>query len=281
MNYLNALSFSEKILKSSNIKSFILDSELLLSNVLNSTREKLLINLDNKIKKKKFEEFKKLVLRRKNKEPIAHILNKKEFWRYTFKVNKEVLIPRPETEIIVHEVLKLTNLNSCKHILDVGTGSGCILQSILKERPKCTGTAIDISKKALNIALSNAKMHHLENKIKFVNIDIDKFNHNKYDFIVSNPPYINKVNLKRLDDNVKLFEPVIALSAGIDGLSETKKLIIKSNKLLKINGKLIFEIESTQKKNIVHLLRKNNFYVNRICKDIQLYPRVVVSSKLM
>ena len=124
-------------------------------------------------------------------------------------------------------------------------------------------------------------MHHLENKIKFVNLDSDKFNHNKYDFIVSNPPYINKVNLKRLDDNVKLFEPVIALSAGIDGLSETKKLIIKSNKLLKINGKLIFEIESTQKKNVVQLLRKNNFYVHRICKDVQLYPRVIVSSKLM
>ena len=281
MNYLEALNYGNSLLKSNNIDSYSLDAELLLSAVLKNTREMVLINLQKKLDNKEFKYYKKLVLRRKNKEPIAYILNKKEFWRYTFKVNKEVLIPRPETEIIVHEVLKLTNLNSCKHILDVGTGSGCILQSILKERPKCTGTAIDISKKALNIALSNAKMHHIENKIKFVNIDIDKFNHNKYDFIVSNPPYINKVNLKRLDDNVKLFEPVIALSAGIDGLSETKKLIIKSNKLLKINGKLIFEIESTQKKNVVQLLRKNNFYVHRVCKDIQLYPRVVVSSKLM
>ncbi len=281
MNYLEALNYGNSLLKSNNIDSYSLDAELLLSAVLKNTREMVLINLQKKLDNKKFKYYKKLVLRRKNKEPIAYILNKKEFWRYTFKVNKEVLIPRPETEIIVHEVLKLTNLNSCKHILDVGTGSGCILQSILKERPKCTGTAIDISKKALNIALSNAKMHHLENKIKFVNIDIDKFNHNKYDFIISNPPYINKVNLKRLDDNVKLFEPIIALSAGIDGLSETKKLIIKSNKLLKINGKLIFEIESTQKKNVVQLLRKNNFYVHRVCKDIQLYPRVVVSSKLM
>ena len=281
MNYLEALNYGNSLLKSNNIDSYSLDTELLLSAVLKNTREMVLINLQKKLDNKKFKYYKKLVLRRKNKEPIAHILNKKEFWRYTFKVNKEVLIPRPETEIIVHEVLKLTNLNSSKHILDVGTGSGCILQSILNERPKCTGTAIDISKKALNIAISNAKMHHLENKIKFVNIDIDKFNHNKYDFIVSNPPYINKVNLKRLDDNVKLFEPVIALSAGIDGLSETKKLIIKSNKLLKINGKLIFEIESTQKKNVVQLLRKNNFYVHRICKDFQLYPRVIVSSKLM
>ena len=95
------------------------------------------------------------------------------------------------------------NYNSSKNILDVGTGSGCIIISIIKERPNCYGTAIDISKKAINIAKFNAKMHHLENKIKFINIDIDKFNHNKYDFIVSNPPYINKFDLKRLDDNVK------------------------------------------------------------------------------
>ena len=212
MNYLNALSFSEKILKSSNIKSFILDSELLLSNVLNSTREKLLINLDNKIKKKKFEEFKKLVLRRKNKEPIAYILKTKEFWKYNFKVNKEVLIPRPETEIVVNEVLKITNSSTSKHILDIGTGSGCILLSILKERPKCRGTAVDISKKAINTAISNAKMHHLENKVKFINIDIDNLKENNYDLIVSNPPYIDNIKLKRLDCDIKLYEPIVALS---------------------------------------------------------------------
>ena len=280
MNYLEALNYGNSLLKSNNIDSYSLDTELLLSAVLKNTREMVLINLQKKLDSKKFKYYKKLVLRRKNNEPIAHILNKKEFWRYTFKVNKEVLIPRPETEIIVHEVLKSTNLNSSKRILDVGTGSGCILQSILKERPKCTGTAIDISKNALNIAISNAKMHHLENKIKFVNMDVDKFSYNKYDFIVSNPPYINAIKIKRLEDNVRLFEPLIALSAGIDGLSETKKLIKKSNNLLKINGKLILEIESAQKNNVIQLLRKNNFYVNKICTDIRLYPRVVVSTKL-
>ena len=281
MNYLEALNYGNSILKSNKINSYSLDTELLLSEVLKHAREKILINLHKKLDNKKFNHFKKLVLRRKNNEPIAYILNKKEFWRYTFKVNKEVLIPRPETEIIVHEVLKFTNLNSSKHILDVGTGTGCILQSILKERPRCTGTAIDICKNALNIAISNAKMHHLENKIKFVNIDVDKFNYKKYDFIVSNPPYINIFDLKRLEDNVKLFEPTIALSAGFDGLSEIKKLIIKSNKLLKVNGKLIFEIESTQKRNVIQLLNNNNFYVNKVCKDIQSHPRVIVSTKLM
>ena len=279
MNYLNALSFSEKILKSSNIKSFILDSELLLSNVLNSTREKLLINLDNKIKKKKFEEFKKLVLRRKNKEPIAYILKTKEFWKYNFKVNKEVLIPRPETEIVVNEVLKITNSSTSKHILDIGTGSGCILLSILKERPKCRGTAVDISKKAINTAISNAKMHHLENKVKFINIDIDNLKENNYDLIVSNPPYIDNIKLKRLDCDIKLYEPIVALKAGIDGLSEIKKLVLRSKKILKQNGKLIFEIGEKQLNKVLKLLNENNFYVNRVCKDLNSLPRVIVTTK--
>ena len=279
MNYLNALSFSEKILKSSNIKSFILDSELLLSNVLNSTREKLLINLDNKIKKKKFEEFKKLVLRRKNKEPIAYILKTKEFWKYNFKVNKEVLIPRPETEIVVNEVLKITNSSTSKHILDIGTGSGCILLSILKERPKCRGTAVDISKKAINTAISNAKMHHLENKVKFINIDIDNLKENNYDLIVSNPPYIDNIKLKRLVCDIKLYEPIVALKAGIDGLSEIKKLVLRSKKILKQNGKLIFEIGEKQLNKVLKLLNENNFYVNRVCKDLNSLPRVIVTTK--
>ena len=279
MNYLEALNYGNSLLKSNNIDSYSLDAELLLSAVLKNTREMVLINLQKKIDNKKFKFYKKLVLRRKNKEPIAHILNKKEFWRYTFKVNKEVLIPRPETEIIVHEVLKLTNLNSSKHILDVGTGSGCILQSILKERPKCTGTAIDISKKALNIAISNAKMHHLENKIKFVNIDIDKFNHNKYDFIVSNPPYIKNFDIKRLEDSVRLFEPHLALDAGIDGLSIIKKLILKSKLLLKKNGKIIIEIGENQKYTAMKLLQINGFYINNVCRDYQSYPRVLVATK--
>ena len=237
MNYLQAINYGNKLLKLNNIKTNNLDYELLLSKVLNYSREKILINLDDKLEKKKFGKFKKLIFRRKNNEPIAYILKKKEFWNYTFKINKEVLVPRPETEIIVREVLNLTNNNSSKHILDVGTGSGCILLSILNERPKCLGTALDISKKAIKVAISNAKIHQLENKIKFLNIDVDKFNYNKYDFVVSNPPYINNIDLKRLDKDIRLYEPDVALNGGVDGLREIKKLINKSKILLKKNGK--------------------------------------------
>ena len=280
MNYLDALNYGNKLLGSSDVKNPKLDTELLLGKSLNSTREEILINLNKIIEKNRFEKFKKLILRRKNKEPIAYILKKKEFWRYNFKVNKGVLIPRPETEIIVEEVLNLTGLNSSKQILDVGTGTGCILLSIIKERPKCHGIAVDISKKAISFAKINAKMHHLENKIKFINIDIDKFSHNKYDFIVSNPPYISDSYINRLDSDIKFYEPLTALKAGSDGLSEIKKLIKKSKKLLKKNGKLIFEISYNQLHEVNKMLYKNNFFVSKISKDFQSYPRVITSSKL-
>ena len=280
MNYLEALKYGNLLLKSNNIKSYSLDAELLLSKVLRSTRENLILNLSNKIDKKYFNQFQKLILRRKNNEPIAYIFKNKEFWKYKFYVDKKVLIPRPETEIIVSEILKLTNKNSSKHILDIGTGSGCILISIMKERPNCYGTAIDISKNALKVALINAKMHQLKNKIKLINIDIDKYEYNKYDLIVSNPPYINSIDLKRLENNVKLYEPHVALNAGIDGLSEIRKLILKSNILLKKNGKLVFEIGDKQFFKTMNFLRQNGFYIIKICKDTQYIPRVLVSTKL-
>ena len=279
MNYLEALNYGNKILKSRKIVNYNLDSEIILSKVLNLSRESLLINLSNNLETANFNKFKKLVLRRKKKEPIAYIFKNKEFWKYNFKVNRGVLIPRPETEIIVNKTLKFISLNASKKILDIGTGSGCIMLSILKERPKCYGTAIDISKKALKVAFYNAKMHHLQNKIKFINNDIDKFNYNKYDFILSNPPYINSIDLKRLDKDITLYEPIVALQAGVDGLREIRKLIKKSRTLLKKNGKLIFEIGNNQLIDVIKLLNKNKFYINEVCKDLQSHPRVIISTK--
>lgn len=280
MNYLEALNFANKLLKLNNVKSYGLDSELLLSKTLNFTREKLLINLNKKIEKRNLIKFTKLVSRRIKKEPIAYILKKKEFWRYNFQVNKDVLVPRPETEIIVDEVLKLTNLHSYKKILDIGTGSGCILISIIKERPKFKGTAIDISKKALKVAAVNAKMHQLQNKIKFININIDKFNHNNYDFVVSNPPYINYSDFVRLNDDVRLHEPKQALYGGTHGLDCIKKIIVKSKNLLKINGKLIIEIDNKQLKHSKKILKLSGFYVNKISKDYFGNDRIIISTKL-
>ena len=279
MNYLQAIKFGSYKLKLNNIESHILDSELLLSFVLKSSREQILTNLNTNIKMNNFEEFKKILSRREKKEPIAYITNKKEFWRNNFYVNNHVLIPRPETELIVEEVLKNTEINSSKSFLEVGTGSGCIIISILKERLRCSATAVDICKKALKIAKFNAKMHHLKNNINFINIDIDKIQDNKYDFIISNPPYIKKFDLKRLDQSVKLFEPHIALEAGIDGLREIKKIINKSKRLLKINGKLIFEIGKYQCGITKKILKENGYYINNVIKDISTVPRIIISTK--
>ena len=281
MNYSQIIKFGSHKLKLKNIDTYILDSELLLSHILKSSREQILINLNAKITKNDFKEFKKLLLRREKKEPMAYITKKKEFWKNNFYVNSDVLIPRPETELIVEEVLKNIQIHSSKKLLEVGTGSGCIIISIIKERIKCIATAIDISKKALNIAKFNAKMHHLKNNIDFINIDIDKIQDNKYDFIFSNPPYINKFNLSRLDKSVRFFEPYVALEAGIDGLREIKKLINKSNKLLKINGKLIFEIGKYQSAIVKNILKKNGYYINKVIKDISSIPRVIVSTRIV
>ena len=280
MNCLNTLNYGDKILKSNNIYSHRLDTELLLARVLNKTREELLTNLNEYVDTNKLNKFNKLLKRRKRKEPIAYIFSRKEFWKYNFIVNRDVLIPRPETEIIIEEVLKLIRPNSSKYILDVGTGTGCIILSLIKERPKCRGIALDFSKKAINTAISNAKLHHIQNKIKFINIDVDKFNYNKYDFIVSNPPYIKELNLKNLEDNVRLFEPHMALEAGMDGFREIKKIIKKSRTLLKKNGKLVLEIGNKQDILTKHLLTKNGYQINKIRKDFNSIPRVIVSTML-
>ena len=280
MRYLDAISLGNNLLKINKIKSHSFESELLLAKALKITREKVLINLEKKIEKKQFNKYKKLLSRRKKKEPIAYIFKNREFWKYNFFVNQNVLIPRPETEIIVDEVLKCIDVQSSKNIIDIGTGSGCLIISIIKERPKCYGTAIDICKKALKVANFNAKMHHLQDKIKFININVDKFVHNKYDFIISNPPYIKNNDIKSLESDIKYFEPKLALKAGSDGLSEIRKLVFKSKKLLKKNGKLIFEIGNKQENYIVNLLNKNGYYVNKLCKDLNSYPRVVISTKL-
>ena len=281
MNYFQAINFGTKILKHNNFTSNKLESELLLAQVLNSTREEILINLNKKIKKENFKHYKNLIQRRIRREPIAYILKKKDFWKSKFYVDKNVLIPRPETELIVEEALKIFEVKYSKRLLDIGTGSGCVIISILKERPKANGKAIDICKKALKIAKYNAKIHHLENKINFVNIDIDKFTDSKYDLIVSNPPYIKTYDLKRLDIGVNLYEPHIALDAGVDGLKKIKNLIIKSKNLLKTNGKLIFEIGKGQDRFSNFFLKMNGFYINKISRDVNSIPRVVVSTKLL
>ena len=279
MNYQKILFEGVKSLKGKNIINPNLDAELILSKVLKINRSKILLNYENNLNIKQVKKFYYYLSKRKKNEPMAYILGYKYFWKYKFFVNNSVLIPRPDTEHIIEESLNYIPINKSYKILDIGTGCGCIIISVLKERPECSGIAIDISSKALKVAKTNAKLHHLENKIKFINIDIDKFNTYKYDLIITNPPYINNIEFKRLGDNVKLYEPKIALNGGVDGFEILKKIIKKSSILLKKNGKFIVEIAYNQKDECLKLLKMNGFYVNKICKDLSGKDRCIVSTK--
>ena len=280
MNYNQILKKGENYLKKSKIKNPNLDAELILSKVLNKKREEILLNINNKLKNRDILKFQNYLQRRFLKEPMAYILGYKYFWKYKFLANKSVLIPRPDTELIIEESLNYIRNDKSKKILDIGTGSGCIIVSLIKERPKCVATAIDISKKAIIVAKTNAKLHHLENKINFINIDIDKYKSYNYDLIISNPPYINSIELNRLDDDIKSHEPKLALSGGSDGFREIKKVIAKSKALLKINGKLIMEIGHKQRNQSLKILKNFGFYINKISKDLSGKDRCIVSTKL-
>ena len=279
MNYKELLVDASKQLKYYKFNSAKLDAELILSKTLGLSREKILLNLNKKINDEVLEKFNYFLKLRKQNRPIAYILGFKDFWKYKFQVDKNVLIPRPETELIIEQALKNLPRLSKKNILDIGTGSGCIIISIVKERENCKATAIDKSLKALKVAKLNAEMHHVLKKIKFLNIDVDKYFANKYDLIVSNPPYIKDIEILSLDKDVKLNEPKLALSGGKSGLNKVFKVIKKSQKLLKTNGKLILEIGFKQSKEVKKYLIKNNFNQIQVFKDLSRKDRCIIGTK--
>jgi len=279
MNYQTALMIGEKKLNEKNTKNSRLDSEILLSSTLRIQREEMMLTLNNYIGKKELNLFIKLINRRRAKEPVAYIVGYKEFWKNKFKVNNSVLIPRPETEHLVEEALKFIPKYRSINILDIGTGSGCIILSILNERKKSYGVALDISKKALKLAKFNAKIQQIKNRIKFVNSDIDKFCLGKYDIILSNPPYIKNSDIRYLEKDINFYEPKIALRGGFDGYSIINNIIDKSKVLMKKKGKLFLEVGYNQSEHVSRRLIKKGFYIDKIVKDLSKNNRCIVSIK--
>ena len=276
MNIAKLLDFGAEELNKNDIKSFRLDSEILLSKILGKSREEILITPESKIKFKAEKEFKNLIKRRTLKEPIAYITQEKEFWSKRFEVSKHTLIPRPETELMVEKLIEIYNEKKIS-ILDIGTGSGCIIISLLSELTNSNGVGIDISSSALKIAKKNALLHKVENKIRFYNKSIINLFNCKFDLIVSNPPYIDTKNIKNLDDDVKKYEPLIALNGGNDGLDVIKKVIYKAKEILKINGRLAIEIGNWQSKKVSKELKLNNFKIEKYIKDYKDNTRCLIS----
>ena len=279
MNIEIAIKKACQELKNNQIRSALLDSELLLSKVIKKDREFLLLNLDKELSQNEQDSFKKLILKRAKGKPLAYLTGIKSFWKHDFKVSEKVLIPRPDTEIIIEQVLKIYKNRDYINFLEVGVGSGCIALSILKEKKSFLGTGIDLSQDCIEICRYNAKKLDVNNRIKLIKSDVDNLIFRKYDLIVSNPPYIKKFDLNKLNREVINYEPKLALDGGLEGLSVIRKVIKKSSELIKIHGKLILEIGYDQRVPVKKMLNENNFYLNKIIKDLAKNDRCIISTK--
>ena len=280
MNINSAIVSGSKILRNKFITNPQLDSEILMAKTINKDRQYILLNSNKFLSNEDLNKFYNLIHQRSLGNPVAYLTNKKFFWNSEFFVTNDTLIPRPDTELIVENVLNLTKHKNKINILDIGTGSGCIIISILKERENFYGTGIDKSKKCLNICKKNAINLKLSSRLKLIKSDVDKFNLGKYDLIVSNPPYIKKYKLKYLEKDVAKYEPKLALDGGLDGLSEIRKVVKKSSELIKKNGQFILEIGFDQKNKVINLLKKEGFYINSIQKDLAFNYRCIVCTKI-
>ena len=276
MNISELINFGSNLLKENKINSHILDAEILLSKTLKKSREEILVNFDQTIEEKYMVNYKSLLERRIKKEPIAYIIEEKEFWSKKFYVNKNTLIPRPETELLVEKLVTIFKKKRI-NILDIGTGTGCIIISILSELKNSTGTAVDISTKAIEAAKKNARKFKLSDRIKFLNKTFEDLCEKKFDLIVSNPPYVNRKDIKNLSEDIKKFEPKMALDGGNDGLDLIKKVIYKSKEILKVNGMLALEIGNEQINKVSKILIDNKFRINCIIKDYKNNVRCVIA----
>ncbi len=275
-----ALEKGSMILNQNNISSSKLDSEILISKVLKRDRKFVIMNFQKEIEKNSLNTFMDLIKQRSVGKPIAYLIGKKDFWKYEFELNTEVLVPRPDTEIIIEEVLKMTKNKNKLNILDIGSGSGCIILSILKEKINFFGIGIDVSKNCVDLSRRNADKIGVSNRVKFLKSDIDNFKNHKYDLIVSNPPYISHADLKMLDRGIIDFEPILALDGGLDGLSLIRRVINKASKLIKKNGRFVLEFGSDQKEKVKKILINKGFYINKVLKDYAKNDRCIISTKL-
>ena len=278
MKTTDIINIGSKILKDAKIHSHLLDTEVILSHLLKVNRERLLIDEDT-LTKKELSLFNEMISRRLKREPIAYIINKKEFRSSNLYVSKNSLIPRPETELLIDPIINLFK-NKNFYFLDVGTGTGCIMFSILKELSQSKGLGIDICKKTIPISRFNLRLSKFKNRAKIECKSIDQLFNEKFDLIVSNPPYVVKREINQLSDDIKKFEPLKALNGGNDGLDVIKKVIYKSKNILKINGILALEIGRGQYFSVSNILKLNGFRQITKIKDYRDNIRCIFSTLL-
>jgi len=264
------------------IESPRLTIELLLAHLLKKKRLQLYLEFEREVDEKTLDQLRAMVRRRAAGEPVQYITGEVEFCGLKFVVDKRVLIPRPETELLVETVLKKIADGSESRpyqIVDVGTGSGCIAIALAKKLTNLDITAIDLSAEALEVARANAKLHQIEKNIRFLESDLlDKLNSSlPVDVIVSNPPYIADGELAKLPKEVRDFEPVRALAAGEDGLKVIRRLVMDARRPLSPNGFMALEIGAGQRVAVEEIFGQHGWRVDEVVKDLQGHERVIVA----
>ena len=268
-----------KTLKILDIQNHQLDAKILLKYLLNLDNETFELKKNDEISKINLDAYLVLINRRSKDEPIAHIVEKKSFWNDDFKVSKDTLIPRPETELIIESVIKyFPNKDSDLKIADLGTGSGCIIISLLQEYINAYGVGIDISRPAIDVANINKRLLKNPVRLDLVKSDFDNFNLNGFDIIVSNPPYISKTD-QNLQKNVHDYESHLALLSENNGLISYEKILKNISSTIKNKFYLFLEIGKGQEKDVFNLLKKNNFTLISIENDLAEIPRCIVAKK--
>lgn len=279
MKILELYKNSAKELEQQGILTSKLDVKILLSYLLNIDSKELIMYFNQHIEQKFINTFNHLLKRRLNREPIANIVNKKSFWSYDFFVNENVLTPRNDSEILIEAVLSnYNNMQEGLKILDLGTGSGCLILSLLKMYKNASGLAIDISEKALKVARQNAENLKINN-IKFLKNNWNDNIEEKFDIIISNPPYIPTKEIKELEPEVNKFNPLLALDGGEDGLNCYRYLAKSLEKNLKENTKIFLEIGKNQEKDIEKIFNENGYELLKMYKDLAEINRILCFKK--
>ena len=252
-----------------------LDARIILKEVLSLDDKDLILKESLDIPEEMIEKIITIESRRLNGEPISKIFKKRDFYNSTFVISNDVLDPRPETELIVEIANNYINRNEVKNILDLGTGSGCILLSILKENRMINGLGIDLSKEAISIAKQNSKKLNLETRSNFLVSNWMNSVNYKYDLVVSNPPYIASEDIKKLSKSVKIYDPILSLDGGEDGLNSYRLIASDLKRIISMNALIIIEIGYNQSLEVIDIFKKNDFKLIKKYNDINGLDRVL------
>ena len=276
-----ALSIGNKELTKKGIINSLLETKLLIKDILNVSEEKLISSTEVFLSDAQFEIYQSFLERRKQFEPIAYILNKREFWKDSFYINNSTLIPRQDSEIIIETVLKLLPDKDKKlKFADLGTGSGCLIISLLKEYKHSKGVGIDVSKEAIKVAERNKNILYDKRRLRLELADFSSFETSEFDVIVCNPPYVNKNDLNKLQEDIVSYEPHQAIFADEEGFTYYKKVIQNLNKNYKCCQKVFFEIGLGQAEAVSKLLKNNDFIIISIENDIAGIPRCIAAERI-